>query len=97
MAFAFEIKGRAPLNPPMKRHDEAFSLEWVWGEYTNGVADTGGEIDPECDNVLFAIAQEHIVGAAEVQIELDTASAGKFTITTVADADGRWFALVAHK
>lgn len=96
MAFDFNILGRYPCPPAQKRLTEAFRLERVWGDFTNGGSDTGGAIIPECDNVLFAQAIDES-GANAIQIQLDTPSAGQFTITTTADHDGRWEALVAHR
>lgn len=96
MAFASTIEGRAPLNPPNKRENEAAALEWVWGTYTNAGGDTGGEINPECDNVLF-VSVSDATGANAVRTQLDVASDGVFTITTTDGDDGRWLALCAHR
>jgi hypothetical protein len=96
MAFTSAIKGRYPCPPPMKRLDEAYRLERVWGTYVSDGGSTGGEIDPECDNVLFAQAADEDAAAA-IRIQTDIASAGVFTITTAANSSGRWEALVAHR
>lgn len=96
MAFTSVILGRMPCLPPNKRYDEAARLEEAWGTYTNTSGSTGGEIDPECDNVLFAQAIDES-GANAIRVQTDQGSAGKFTITTTADSDGRWRALLGHR
>lgn len=93
MVFAFTIEGRHPSLPANKRYDEGNRLEEVWGTYVNNSSSTGGEIDPECDNIAFANATDEDAATA-IRVQTEVASPGKFTITTAADSSGRWWAKV---
>lgn len=84
------------MPPAQQGLGEGGRIEFVWGEYVNTSGSTGGEIDPGCDDVIFANAI-NTAAAAAVQVQLNTASAGKFTITTPADVDGRWIAYCLHR
>lgn len=92
MTFVYTIDMRVPLNPAQKRKTYAGRLELITGTFTNGVADTGGSIVTEADTVLFASASDK-TGAAAIQVE-HVATPGTIVITTTADHDGTWMAIV---
>lgn len=96
MAFASEILGRILASPSDKRLAEGGKLEEKWGTFTNDSGSTGGEIDLECDNVLYLDIIQETASPAEPRIQLDTATAGKVTITTAADMTGRFKALCKY-
>lgn len=95
MAFNTTIEGRILLPPANKRYPDQGKMELIWGTYENTTGgDTGGEIDPGCDDVVHAsISSSYTTPGVDPRIQLNTASAGKFTITTIAEHDGTWMAL----
>ncbi len=96
MAFTSEIKGSILMNPCYKTLPEQQQTKLLWGTFTNTSGSTGGEIDLGADQVVMAMAVPS-TGANAVQIVLDSGSAGKITITTTADDDGRFMALVQKR
>jgi len=85
------------LPPVQQRLDEAYKMEMIWGDFANDSGSTGGEMDFECDNVLFCDAVDESASAAVIRVQRDTSVAGKCTITTTADHSGRFLALVSHR
>lgn len=96
MAFTFEVKGRTPLNPPVKRYKEAGNLFWEWIEWANTAGSTGGEITTSGDTVLLAIPTDLHASPAVIVVALNSAASGQVTITTTADHPGRLLCLI-HK
>ena len=100
MAFSSEIKGKMQGLPSMQGYPEAFRTEWVWGEW-DGAAVTTGDIDLECDNVLFCQAIDSSATPGAIQIELDTdgsgAQPGWVSLTFSSGHAGRFLALVSHR
>ncbi len=98
MAFTSEIKGRIETPPADKRMPEGGKLEWKWGEW-DGTAVTTGDIDLECDNVLFCVATDAEAVQA-VQVELDTdgsgAKAGWVNLNFTSGSSGRFLALCKY-
>lgn len=82
MAFAYAVTSR----------------EWVsrrkkicWGTFTNGAADTGGDIVTglnTCDHISFTVNSH--VGSTVIK---HTISGGTVTIVADNDVDGTWMAL----
>ena len=71
-------------------------MKYAAGTFTNGVADTGGDIDTGLRYVIFAKLQH--TGSAVVTNdpainESFPRAPGTLTIVTDADADGIWFAV----
>lgn len=93
MAFAAVITNKMLLPPAQKRSPDSGNLYIVWGTYTNGAGDTGGEIETEGSRVLFANATDE-TGANAVQTSINDSADGLITITTTAGDDGEWFAVV---
>ena len=89
MAFAFTLDTKIPLRDA---HGKIGPLFIAIGTFTNGGADTGGEIDTESDLVLFASASSD-TGLLGLQVAINSATDGAVTITTTADYDGVWMAI----
>ena len=69
---------------------------WYIYSYTNGALDTGGEIITPLKSAVAAFEDtETSAAGTNVKVELNTASAGRVTITTVADEDGR-IVIIGH-
>ncbi|MCK5613986.1 hypothetical protein KAR91_69630, partial [Candidatus Pacearchaeota archaeon] len=84
--------------PADKRMAEGGKIEEKWGEW-DGTAVTTGDIDLECDNVLFFIAFDAEAVQA-VQVELDTdgsgAQAGWVNLNFTSGSSGRFFAICQY-
>lgn len=99
MAFTYTVEWKEPRGPHQKGFNYSGRIYEVGGQYTNGVADTGGVIDLNITGgfkdptILWADAIDSS-GAAAIQVQLNTPSQGKVTITTTADHDGHWRAKV---
>lgn len=90
MAFTSEIVGARLKNPAYKRYAEGGKIEEKWGTFENTLGSSGGVIDCECDEVLFHEVTQDIVNPTTPRCQLNVPSAGKVTITTIANATGRW-------
>lgn len=100
MAFTSSIKGRILTPPADKRMPEGGKLEWKWGEW-DGAAVTTGDIDLECDSVLyFSPTISTASPTTPPQVELDTdgsgAMAGWVNLTFTSGKGGRWLALCKY-
>ena len=96
MVFTSEIKGAKMTSPAVKRYAEGGRLEEKWGIW-DGTGVTTGEIDLECDNVLFCEVTIESATPVPVRVQLDTASAGKVTISEfTAGHAGRFKALCSY-
>lgn len=96
MAFTSSITGRILKPPSDKRLPEGGKLEEKWGIW-DGAAVTTGEIDLECDNVLFCEVTISSATPVPVRVQLDTATAGKVTISEfTAGHAGRFKALCKY-
>lgn len=98
MAFTSSIKGSILKPPATKRYDEGGKIEEKWGEW-DGTAVTTGDIDLECDDVLFCVAVDAEAVQA-VQVELNTdgsgAKAGWVNFNFTSGSSGRWKALCKY-
>ena len=62
----------------------------VWGTYTNGATDSGGDIDTGLD-VVFGFATIP-TGHVDTNVPKYSVSAGTITLVTDNDSDGNWWA-----
>ncbi|MEW6295958.1 MAG: hypothetical protein AB1467_06785 [Candidatus Diapherotrites archaeon] len=85
MAFAYTVSGRSVYG----------NKRIAWGTFTNGLADTGGDIVTGLKIVEFISLQLKGIAVdanAPVVNETLPLSGGNVTIVTTADADGYWWA-----
>jgi hypothetical protein len=72
------------------------NLRYAYGTYTNGVGDTGGDIDTGLDSVFFAALQPNAAATVAAQhVVNDTlpVAGNALTIVTGDGEDGYWFAI----
>lgn len=91
MAFASTLDEKIPLRDGHGANKGPLYL--AIGTFTSSGGGTGGEIDTEGDTVLYASAMVETATPADMQVELNTATAGKITLTTSADKVGSWMAV----
>lgn len=96
MVFSSNITGRILKPPSDKRLAEGGKLEEKWGTW-DGAGVTTGEIDLECDSVLFCEVTISSAISVPVRVQLDTATAGKVTISEFTSGHaGRFKALCKY-
>mgnify|MGYP001160579547 FL=1 len=86
MAFSSAIKGYG------KSGDKATT----WGTFTNGVSDTGGDINTGlviCESLSLEFTGSAVVADAAAINESFPCAGNAVTIVTTADADGIWRAV----
>lgn len=96
MAFTAPIVNRVPLPPANKRKADASPLYMIWGTFENTAGSTGGVILTEGTKVIFA-ACSNSINANAIKVEPNVANPGEITITTTADDDGSWFAIIRDR
>lgn len=99
MAFTYTIGFRMPLLPAQKGFVDGGNLSLTGGTFTNTAGSTGGEISNLknfAKDVVYADAVDES-GANAVRVQRNTSAAGETTLTTTADSDGSWFAIVRTK
>ena len=85
MAFAYSITGTSYFG----------NKKIVYGTFTNGGADTGGDIVTgltNCEAITLQHTGTAVVASAPVVNETFPVAGGTVTIVTVADADGQFIA-----
>lgn len=87
MAFAYTVE----RTPAGGKQTVVGDLRFVWGTFTNGVADTGGDIVTGLRKCQVYGAT--VTTAANAFILVESATAGTLTITTTANDDGIWWAM----
>lgn len=99
MAFTYTIGFRLPLLPAVKGFPEGGNLWLAGGTFTNTAGSTGGEISNLknfAKKVIIADAIDES-GANPVRVQRNTSADGEITLTTTADSDGSWWAIVRTK
>lgn len=81
------------MSPAFKRYDEGGSIEEKWGTFVSDAGSMGGVIDLECDEVYFCIIMNDSASPGHPRIQLNVPVGGQVTITTVANATGRFKAM----
>ncbi len=97
MVFAYTLDWKHPLLPAHRNYTKGDRLEEVGGTYNNDTGSTGGEIDTEASEVLFANAIDEDVAGNAMRIQPNIASPGLFTLTCLANSSGQWWAKVSHR
>lgn len=67
----------------------------IWGTFTNGGSDTGGDIETgltNCDGLIIQQTGSAVTTGAPVVNETFPVAGGSITVVTDADADGVWYA-----
>lgn len=86
MAFASAVTSRS-----------AMANKWVvFGTYTNGSGDTGGDIDTSlqtCDAIFLQPGGASVVATAPVVNETLPVSGSAVTVVTADNEDGTWMAV----
>ncbi len=80
MAFSFAISGRENLG----------SVNMLWGTFTQGSTDSGGDITTGMSGVMAFGAIPTNVDSFQPKY---SASGGTVTLVTGNDVDGNWFAI----
>jgi len=96
MAFDAPIVNRVQLAPGNKRKEDAAPLYMIWGTFENTDASTGGIIKTEGTKVLFAVCFNK-TNANDIKVQPNVANPGEITITTTADDDGGWLAIIRDR
>jgi len=68
----------------------------AYGTYTNGVSDTGGDINTQmdvCDYIKLSDSGSSAVAACAVANETFPCAGHAVTIVTAANQDGQWYAV----
>ena len=96
MTFTAPIVNRIGPFFGNKRKADASPLYFIWGTFVNTAGSTGGVIKTEGTKVIFAVCSNSI-NANAIKVEPNVANPGEITITTTADDDGSWFALIRDR
>lgn len=86
MAFSSEIKG----------YGKSGDKTTTWGVFTNGISDTGGDIDTGlvvCESITIEFTGSAVVSDAAAINESFPCSGRAVTIVTKANANGIWRAV----
>lgn len=100
MAFTADtIEYKSRENPGQQGLTHSGTIYKIIGPYANDSGSTGGVIDLTgkfaSPIIVWAEATDED-GTAAVQVQINTPTDGKITITTTADHSGQWKALVKN-